>query len=44
MKDYRNKILCGDCIELLGKAKEPFADLVFSDPPYRKLSYMIDLR
>lgn len=31
MKDYRNKILCGDCIELLGKVKDPFADLVFAE-------------
>jgi site-specific DNA-methyltransferase (adenine-specific) len=34
MQDYRNKILCGDCIELLGKVTEPFADLVFADPPF----------
>jgi site-specific DNA-methyltransferase (adenine-specific) len=34
MQEYRNKILHGDCIELLGKVTEPFADLVFADPPF----------
>jgi site-specific DNA-methyltransferase (adenine-specific) len=34
MQEYRNKILAGDCIDLLGKAEEPFADLVFADPPF----------
>ncbi|MHC4265298.1 MAG: DNA-methyltransferase [Planctomycetota bacterium] len=29
-----NKIVCGDCIEILGKITEPFADLVFADPPF----------
>ena len=29
-----NKIICGDCIEVLGKASEPFADLIFADPPF----------
>jgi len=41
VKDYRNKILCGDCIELLGKVKEPFADLVFADPPFN-IGYQYD--
>jgi site-specific DNA-methyltransferase (adenine-specific) len=41
MKDYRNKILCGDCIELLGKVKKPFADLVFADPPFN-IGYQYD--
>jgi site-specific DNA-methyltransferase (adenine-specific) len=41
VKDYRNKILCGDCIDLLGKAKEPFADLVFADPPFN-IGYQYD--
>jgi len=30
----QNQIICGDCIEVLDKVKEPFADLVFSDPPF----------
>jgi len=34
MQEYRNKILCGDCIDLLGAIREPFADLVFADPPF----------
>jgi DNA modification methylase len=34
MQEYRNKILHGDCIELLGRVTEPFADLVFADPPF----------
>ena len=34
MKEMLNKIICGDCIEILNKAKEPFADLIFADPPF----------
>jgi site-specific DNA-methyltransferase (adenine-specific) len=34
MQDYRNEILCGDCIEVLGAIHEPFADMVFADPPF----------
>jgi site-specific DNA-methyltransferase (adenine-specific) len=34
MKDLLNKIICGDCIEILSKVKEPFADLIFADPPF----------
>jgi site-specific DNA-methyltransferase (adenine-specific) len=34
MQSYRNQIITGDCIDLLNKAKEPFADLVFADPPF----------
>jgi len=34
MQDYLNKIVHGDCIEMLSKVKEPFADLVFADPPF----------
>jgi DNA modification methylase len=34
MHKFRNKIICGDCIELLNKVKEPFADLIFADPPF----------
>ena len=28
---FKNKIVCGDCIELLSKVSEPFVDLVFAD-------------
>ena len=41
MKDCLNKIICGDCIKVLGKAKEPFADLIFSDPPFN-IGYKYD--
>jgi DNA modification methylase len=36
MRKFLNKIICGDCIEVLGEVKEPFADLIFADPPQRK--------
>ena len=29
-----NEIICGDCIEVLNGVGEPFADLVFADPPF----------
>lgn len=41
MDTYKNKIIAGDCIELLNKAKEPFADLVFADPPFN-IGYQYD--
>ena len=41
MDTYKNKIIAGDCIELLSKAKEPFADLVFADPPFN-IGYQYD--
>ncbi|MCE5185747.1 MAG: site-specific DNA-methyltransferase [Planctomycetaceae bacterium] len=41
MKTYRNEILCGDCIDLLNGANEPFADLVFADPPFN-IGYQYD--
>lgn len=34
MIDFENKILRGDCIEILSETNEPFADLVFADPPF----------
>ena len=34
MEKFLNKIICGDCIEELGKVSEPFADLIFADPPF----------
>lgn len=34
MLKFTDKIVCGDCIELLGAVKEPFIDLVFADPPF----------
>jgi len=41
MQKYLDKIICGDCIEVLGKAKEPFADLIFADPPFN-IGYKYD--
>ncbi|MFC1676562.1 DNA-methyltransferase [Planctomycetota bacterium] len=36
-----NKIVWGDCIDLLDKVREPFADLVFADPPFN-IGYKYD--
>jgi site-specific DNA-methyltransferase (adenine-specific) len=41
MRKFQNQIICGDCIELLNAAKEPFADLVFADPPFN-IGYQYD--
>jgi DNA modification methylase len=34
MSKLLNRIVCGDCIEVLGKVRKPFADLIFADPPF----------
>jgi site-specific DNA-methyltransferase (adenine-specific) len=41
MHELRDQILCGDCVEILRKAREPFADLVFADPPFN-IGYKYD--
>ena len=41
MVKFTNKIVCGDCIEMLSKVKEPFADLIFADPPFN-IGYQYD--
>jgi site-specific DNA-methyltransferase (adenine-specific) len=41
MPEFLNKIICGDCIEVLGKVSEPFADLIFADPPFN-IGYKYD--
>lgn len=41
MEKLRNKMLCGDCIEVLGGVEEPFADLIFADPPFN-IGYKYD--
>jgi len=41
MQDFLNKIICGDCIEVLGGLGEPFADLIFADPPFN-IGYKYD--
>lgn len=34
VKDFRNKIICGDAFEILGKLAAKSFDLLFADPPY----------
>ncbi|MFC1603512.1 DNA-methyltransferase [Planctomycetota bacterium] len=41
MQKFLNRIICGDCIEVLGKAGEPFVDLIFADPPFN-IGYKYD--
>ena len=41
MRKFVNKIICADCIELLGGVEEPFADLIFADPPFN-IGYQYD--
>jgi len=41
MSKLLNKIICGDCIEVLGKVRKPFADLIFADPPFN-IGYKYD--
>ena len=41
MQKFINKIICGDCIELLREVNEPFADLIFADPPFN-IGYKYD--
>jgi site-specific DNA-methyltransferase (adenine-specific) len=41
MNKLRNQILCGDCVEILQGNAEPFADLVFADPPFN-IGYTYD--
>jgi len=41
MKEMRNQIICGDCVEILGLVDKPFADLIFADPPFN-IGYKYD--
>jgi len=41
MHTLRDQILCGDSVQILQEAKEPFADLVFADPPFN-IGYKYD--
>jgi DNA modification methylase len=41
MHKLLNKIICGDCIDILSKTSEPFADLIFADPPFN-IGYKYD--
>ncbi len=41
MDEFTDRIICGDCIELLGTVREPFAELIFADPPFN-IGYQYD--
>jgi len=41
MKKFQDKIICGNCIEILQKVRRPFADLIFADPPFN-IGYKYD--
>ena len=41
MQKFLNRIICDDCIEVLGKVDKPFADLIFADPPFN-IGYKYD--
>ena len=41
MDEIRDKIICGDCIEILSEIKKPFVDLIFADPPFN-IGYKYD--
>ena len=41
MQKFINNIICGDSIEVLSKIHEPFADLIFADPPFN-IGYKYD--
>ena len=41
MQKFRNKIICGDCIEVLSGVGKPFAGLIFADPPFN-IGYKYD--
>jgi DNA modification methylase len=41
MQELLNRIICGDCIDVLNEIREPFADLIFADPPFN-IGYKYD--
>ena len=41
MQKLLNKVICGDCIDILAKTRKPFADLIFADPPFN-IGYKYD--
>ncbi len=41
MGEFKNRIICGDCIEVLRGIDKPFADLIFADPPFN-IGYKYD--
>jgi DNA modification methylase len=40
-KRFENQIIAGDCVEILNGIEEPFADLIFADPPFN-IGYKYD--
>jgi len=42
--EYRNKIICGDCLEILPQLPEGSIDLIIFDPPYSRFSASDGLR
>ena len=36
--DYINKVICGDCLEVMGGIPENVIDLVIISPPYENIS------
>ncbi len=41
MKNLQDKIICGNCIDVLGGTRKRFADLIFADPPFN-IGYKYD--
>jgi site-specific DNA-methyltransferase (adenine-specific) len=41
MQEILDEIIHGDCIEVLSRVKEPFADMIFADPPFN-IGYKYD--
>ena len=37
--DFINKVICGDCLEILPQIPDGVIDAVITDPPYPKLDY-----
>lgn len=34
IEEYLNKVICGDCLEIMKKLPDKCIDLVLTDPPY----------
>lgn len=41
MQEFRDKIICANCIKVLSNVEKPFADLIFADPPFN-IGYKYD--
>lgn len=43
MKDYLNKVICGDCLEVMKDIPDKSIDMVLTSPPYDNLrDYLLD--